>query len=208
LERNRLSTPGSLVFAETNAAFAGLGNGLCVNWRDRRSCAEELAGMKPEATLFLSFDNSSFSATFQTLSTPYTPFDPSLAFSIIDVELGWDSLPVYEVARAKFWARIQEIIMDVASKGETIDRVVIVGDFGRDEEFWEVVKGALEGKCREGETVVQIDLRKVSGTTAARGAAEVAGRAEYSRRETERITKKYLGRTREDMGEDEELSEL
>ncbi|KAF2789965.1 hypothetical protein K505DRAFT_327898 [Melanomma pulvis-pyrius CBS 109.77] len=172
----------SQFYHETNAAFAGLGNGLCKSWKDARECAKQEAAMMTEHILFLKFDDVSFSATLQYMQTAY--HQQGIYAQALDMAHGRDALPVYEIARAKFWARIHEVIVDVAGAlQKPPNKIVMMGMFGTDLEFVEVVKAALwEVLEFDVSQLVYANSRTMSRMSAARGAAEFAARSQHWRK--------------------------
>ncbi|KAF2704466.1 hypothetical protein K504DRAFT_461225 [Pleomassaria siparia CBS 279.74] len=172
---------GSHVFHETNAAYGGLNLGMCASWKDQQVCAhqEERYRSSPSDVLFLNLDAGSFSAALQRMTA--TTASNAVSASAIDVTLGWESLPVHEIARAKFWAKVQELIVGVAVALERApDEIVLMGEWAKDAEFQEVVRNTLwelfdldvKGSMAGG--------RGEEGWLAPmRGAAEMAGRAEW-----------------------------
>ncbi|KAH6615004.1 hypothetical protein C7974DRAFT_57295 [Boeremia exigua] len=162
---------------DTNAAFAGMGYGLCESKTDLAECLEEERQMPYEHVLFLNFDKSSFSATVQYLQHADQEWSYS---SRADMTLGWWNLPVFEVSRARFWAQIHEVILEVAGALQRApNKIVLLGEHGTDSEFLDVVKAALWD-------VLEIDVSLLLSANkaedvrmlSARGAAEFARRAE------------------------------
>lgn len=180
---SRLSNPGSNdkpTYWDTNAAFAGLGYGLCESRTNLADCLDEERQMPYEHVLFLDFDNSSFSATVQYLQHA----DQEWSYSNrVDMQLGWWNLPVFELSRARFWAQIHEVILEVAGALQRApNKVVLLGDHGANEEFLDVVKAAL-WDVLEIDISVMLSANKADdvGMVAARGAAGFARRAEVWR---------------------------
>lgn len=163
---------------ETNAAFAGLGYGVCESWTDALKCAREEKLRHFEHILFLNFDNSSFSATLQYMQNVYQEY---VYAQSLDFGLGWWDLPVYEVPRARFWARIHELILDVGSALQRPpDKVILIGEHAGDDEFVEVVKTALWDLLEyDISMILEVNTGVDGKSLAARGAAELAGRASY-----------------------------
>jgi hypothetical protein len=165
------------MYWDSNAAFAGLGYGLCESWTNPTKCLVEEKQMPYEHVLFLNFDNSSFSAKVQYMQH----VDQEWTYSNrVDMELGWWNLPVFEVPRARFWAQIHEVILEVAGALQRApSKIVLLGEHGANVEFLDVVKTALWD-------VLEIDVSLILsankaedvGMLAARGAAEFARRAE------------------------------
>jgi hypothetical protein len=167
---------------EANAAFAGLGMGMCKEWRDQPKCLLETRKHPERTVLFINFDNSSFSASAHNVATPYG----GLVYNYIArPELGWWSLPVFEVPRAKFWAEVHEAVVKIASGLWTPpSRIVLMGEHGADKEFREVVEAALWSVLEvDVGMMLQANRAEDSSSIAARGAAELAWRSQYWARE-------------------------
>ncbi|ORY15619.1 hypothetical protein BCR34DRAFT_598351 [Clohesyomyces aquaticus] len=167
-------------FWETNAAYAGLGYGLCELWKDAGQCEDQERKIPLEPILFLDFDNSSFAASLQGMSTVYMHYNIT---SQAHLDLGWFNMPTDDVPRAKFLARIQEVIVDV---GSTLVRpptkIILLGEYADDEDFREAVKAAIWELLEfDASSLLEANMMKRGEPMmlAARGAAEMAGRAEY-----------------------------
>ena len=180
LTSSRLSYRGSKdkpTYWDTNAAFAGLGYGLCKSKTNLADCLDEERQMPYEHVLFLDFDNSSFSATVQYLQHA----DQEWSYSNrVDMELGWWRLPVFEVSRARFWAQIHEVILEVAGALQRApNRIILLGDHGVNAEFLDVVKAAM-WDVLELDVSLMLSANEAEdvGMLAARGAAGFARRAE------------------------------
>jgi hypothetical protein len=96
------------------------------------------------------------------------------------MELGWWRLPVFEVSRARFWAQIHEVILEVAGALQRApNRIILLGDHGANAEFLDVVKAAM-WDVLELDVSLMLSANKAEdvGTLAARGAAGFASRAE------------------------------
>ncbi len=172
------SRPGNKsTYWDTNAAYAGLGYGLCGSKTNLADCLEEERQMAYEHVLFLNFDNSSFVATVQYLQHADQEWSYS---SSADTRLGWWNLPVFEVSRAKFWARIHDAILEVAGALQRApNKIVLLGEHGADPEFLDVVKAAL-WDVLEIDASLLLSANRVEDVSmlAARGAAGFARRAE------------------------------
>lgn len=175
------------VYQDVNAAYAGLGHGICHSWQDQYNCTKETRDMYYKDVLYLNFDNSSFSATVQNIREVYD--DTGIFGYAFNPNLGWWNLPIHEVPRAKFWASIHEMIIDTVSVlSRPPNRIVLMGEHGGDDEFKAVVEAALwsvlevdVGMLLEGSTA-----KGDVGRLAARGAAEMAWRSQYWSRKDER----------------------
>ncbi|KAF2739822.1 hypothetical protein EJ04DRAFT_483191 [Polyplosphaeria fusca] len=165
---------------ETTASYAGAGFGLCNTWTDIRACVDEGMQLDYEEAMFLNFDNSSFAAALQFV---HPIFAPKLRALETDFSLGWWNLPVYEIPRAKFWARIQEAIVDVANTlgPRTIPKkIILLGDHAQDPEFLETVKAAFWELLEfDVELLLQDNEGRDGLMLAARGAAELAMTTSY-----------------------------
>ena len=176
-----------IVYQDVNAAYAGLGRGLCKEWTDFLNCTYEEDILFYQDVLFLSFDNSSFATTIQTLGRAADGF--TMAGYNLNLGLGWWNLPIDEVPRARFWANIHEMIIatvSVLSRGP--NAIVLMGEHGGDEEFRDVVEAALWSVLEmDVEMMLQANKGKDAGKLAARGAAEMAWRSQYwNRKDRER----------------------
>jgi hypothetical protein len=106
--------------------------------------------------LFLSFDNSSFSASTYQLSC-----HPNQQLKFINFyarsDLGWWNMPVDDLPRARFWSRVQDCITDVIDGlGKPPGRIVMLGSHGGEEEFKGVVEEVL---WREWEVDISMMVR-------------------------------------------------
>jgi hypothetical protein len=120
-----------------------------------------------QTILFLAYDNSSASATTYRLSCQQLKLISFHPHS----NLGWWNTPVDSLPRARFWAQVQQCIVDVL--GEPPGRIVLLGSHV-DEELKSMVEEAF---WREWEVDVGILLIGEDGGdsewVAARGAAEL-----------------------------------
>lgn len=176
------------IYWETSGAYVGNGYGVCKSFANETRCEEEKNKLHPEQVLFFNFDNSSFSAGSLSMRTPWRDWPDAYA---LDVHLGWWSLPVDEIPRAKFWARIHEVIVGMMNKGRNGGRapnkIILLGEHADHKEFKETVKAAL-WEVLEYDVDVLLEANKgMNGTlVAARGAAELAFRAEDKMRREKR----------------------
>jgi hypothetical protein len=182
---------------EANAAYAGLGHGLCESWSFKSDCLSAAWPAKSQSVVYFNFDNSSFSVGAMSLQNAFQEYSTYLYGS--DSKLGWWNLPVYETPRAKFWSQIREMILSVlAPMPIPPNRIVLLGEHGADEEFEELVKAAMWEKFEfDVELMLQTVKKDNVGTLAARGAAELGWRDEELKRE-------YISRIRKT----EEANEL
>tara|TARA_R110002003_G_scaffold28_21_gene1706 strand:+ start:2406 stop:3152 length:747 start_codon:yes stop_codon:yes gene_type:complete len=169
--RAKLELIDTAVYEESNAAYAGYGYGHCrAKFED---CSSELNWQEYEHVLYLNFDNSSFSTGMMALQNAYQT--QRMFTYAADTKLGWWNLPVFEVPRTEFWARIHEMITTVLEAfPEPIHKVVLLGDHGAEEEFKEVVKAAVwEVHEFDVETLLSVGKKEDVTYLAARGAAEL-----------------------------------
>jgi hypothetical protein len=171
------------IYDETNAALTGYSLGLCPPRNDERACARELDFMDFQHVLFLNFDTTSFSASLQYTQSANRQL--KVHTSIVDGTLGSDSMPMYEIARAKFWARLQERIIEVVGSTYKPERVVLFGKYVNVWGFAPFIIGVLEGLEIGTETMV-LGERNDGLLVSARGAAEMAGRRVWQDRRDER----------------------
>ncbi|KAH4047273.1 hypothetical protein HBI04_051810 [Parastagonospora nodorum] len=179
--RLRTSHAGTIIYQDANAAYAGLGHGLCESQSSRSDCQSPA---NDQSVLYFNFDNSSFSVGAMTLKSAFQEQRTYVYGS--DTTLGWWDLPVYEIPRAKYWARIHEMILNVlAPMSLPPNRIVLLGEHGADEEFKEVVKAATWEKFDfDVELMLQTVKKEDVGSLAARGAAELGWRDEEFNRES------------------------
>ncbi|CAO2650439.1 Nn.00g017310.m01.CDS01 [Neocucurbitaria sp. VM-36] len=168
-----------VVYQDVNAAYAGLGHGLCKAWTDYQNCTWEEYMLPYFDVLFLSFDNNSFSATVEYLRNAYQ--ESGIDSSSFSLDLGWWDLPIHEVPRARFWAKIHELIVDTISVlSFPPSRIVLMGEHGGDEEFRGVVEAALWSVLEiDVDLMLQANEMEDTIRLAARGAAEMAWRSQY-----------------------------
>jgi hypothetical protein len=187
----------TIMYQEANAAYAGLGHGLCESWSFKSDCLSAAWPAKSQSVVYFNFDNSSFSVGAMSLQNAFQEYSTYLYGS--DSKLGWWNLPVYETPRAKFWSQIREMILSVlAPMPIPPNRIVLLGEHGADEEFEELVKAAMWEKFEfDVELMLQTVKKDNVGTLAARGAAELGWRDEELKRE-------YISRIRKT----EEANEL
>jgi hypothetical protein len=171
------------IYDETNAALTGYSLGLCPPRNDERACARELELMDFQHVLFLNFDSTFFSASLQYTQSANQQLE--VHTSIVDRTLGSDSMPMYEIARAKFWARLQERIIDVIGSTYKPERVVLFGRHVNEWGFAPFIIGVLEGLEIGTETMI-LGKGNYGMVASARGAAEMAGRREWQNRRDER----------------------
>jgi hypothetical protein len=158
-----------IVYSEANAAYAGLGHGLCAARKDR-GCGKSA---KDQTVLYFNLDNSSFSLGAMSLQNAFQ--DREAYHYGLDSTLGWWNLPVFEAPRAQFWTRVSEMILDVLEPmARPPNRIVLMGEHGADAEFKEVVEAAMWEKFEfDTELMLQAVKQEDAGRLAARGAAEM-----------------------------------
>jgi hypothetical protein len=123
--------------------------------------------------LFLSFDNSSFTASMHQLS-PQSP-QPRLLTYAARSDLGWWNLPIFPTPRATFWRKIHDCIVHASQDlGKPPGRIVLTGNHGGDVEFKQQVEAALWNEFEVDVGVLLEGNEAVDSTAlAARGAAEL-----------------------------------
>ncbi|KAH9865767.1 hypothetical protein J1614_009354 [Plenodomus biglobosus] len=176
------STRGD-VLLDTTAAYAGVGALSCQDRMNSERCRKEKSTKREHTVLFLDFDSHSFSASVRRIHNEATSH--SIGPRVLSPELGWWNLPDSEVPRAKFWARVHEAIFDMVrmSEGKSIDRIVLTGQHGADEEFKGVVEAVITSTLEmDVGSILLSSLGVDTGRIVARGAAEMAWRREYWRR--------------------------
>lgn len=169
-----------VVFSDTNAAYAGVGAGMCSDWRDYHKCMSKTMAFREDYVLFLNFDNSSFSASVQSIGNPYKNTYIGRRFDFPN--LGWWNLPIFEVPRAKFWADVQSAIATLSSVLSILspNRIVLTGEHGADEEFKVVAEAALWSVLeRDLGSMLAANTADSAAKASVRGAAELAWRSNY-----------------------------
>ncbi|KAH7414408.1 hypothetical protein DE146DRAFT_640225 [Phaeosphaeria sp. MPI-PUGE-AT-0046c] len=171
-----------LAYTEFTAADAALAHHVRSSAKDRKSRRKAAL---TQHVLYVNFDNSSFSVAAMSLQS--TNEERNVIRSDMNTQLGWWNMPVYDAPRAKFWARIQAMILDVVEPmPRPPSRVVLMGDHGADEEFKGVVTTAVWNKYEFDVELMLSPVRKEDATRlAARGAAELAWRDDIRQRERE-----------------------
>jgi hypothetical protein len=113
--------------------------------------------------------------------------DDTYYYYSMDTELGWWNLPVFDVARAQFWAQIHEKILDVLERmPKPPDNIVLMGEHGVNAEFKEIVKAAMWEKFDfDVDPMLEAIEKDSAGKLAARGAAELGWQNEDLNRQHE-----------------------
>lgn len=171
-----------LVYTEFTAADAALAHDLRSAEADRTSRRHSALYQK---VLYLSFDNSSFSVG--AMESQNANQERKMIRYNMSTELGWWNLPVYDIPRAKFWSRLHEMILDVLkSMPRPPNRIILMGDHGAEEEFKEIVSGAMWEQYEfDAELMMSAVRREDASRLVARGAAEIAWRDSIRQREDE-----------------------
>ena len=157
---------------EVRAAYAGLGNGLCQNPKDIKSCEDEEIDMKNHQVLSISFADFMLSLTLSSCSTARRCFD----FSAVDhSELGL-RLKHWHGSELAYWTHVRRSIRRFVELAGRIDKLQLFGEAASNEHFLEALRGAF--RDLEPRTVAVLDepSRMEPLGLAARGAAEFAKR--------------------------------
>jgi hypothetical protein len=159
----------TLVYEESSAAYAGLGQGLCESWWNKPSCPSQ----KHRSVLYFNFDNSTFSVGAMDIQNAF--HDRTIYSHRGDTQLGWWNLPIFEEPRADFWAKISNMIMDVLGPvSHPPSQIVLMGEHGADAEFKDVVEAAMWEKYEfDVGSMLNTGNQGDAGRLAARGAAEL-----------------------------------
>jgi hypothetical protein len=162
----------TLIYEESSAAYAGLGQGLCESWWNKPTCPSQ----KHRSVLYFNFDNSSFSVGAMDIQNAF--HDRAIYSHRADTQLGWWNLPIFEEPRAEFWARIRVMIMDVLGPvPRPPSQIVLMGEHGADAEFKDVVEAAMWEKYEfDVGAMLNTGNQGDAGRVAARGAAELGWR--------------------------------
>ncbi|EDU39931.1 hypothetical protein L13192_01998 [Pyrenophora tritici-repentis] len=166
--------PGSEYEDERPRCSGGaVGCGDVQTQRQRQQRRRQQMKRLDQHVLFLSFDNTSFTASMvaRACSSPSSsPHYTHLSYAASS-NLGWYNLPVFSTPRALFWKRIQSAIVDVVGAGgKPPGRIMVIGERAGDMEFRGVVEEAV---WRAWEVNVRVMIGKRDGEWGvARGAAE------------------------------------
>ncbi|KAG4442644.1 hypothetical protein IFR05_001900 [Cadophora sp. M221] len=126
---------------DVNAAWAGMGYGLCEHWRDIEKCEEEEELLIPRFALALSFTGDELSIHKTWISNAHWTFD---IVSATYRDLGYDSW-LLNPANSTFWDSLGMAVADVAtSKPEyVIQDLILLGEFAEEKDFLDAVWKAL-----------------------------------------------------------------
>ncbi|KAL5120309.1 hypothetical protein ACEQ8H_001867 [Pleosporales sp. CAS-2024a] len=173
----------TMLYQEANAAYAGLGHGLCEDWSFKSDCLSAAWPPKSQSTVYFNFDNASFSLGAMELRNAFQ--EHTTYIHRLNTSLGWWSLPVYDAPRAKFWEHIHDMIVNVLAPMSTPpNRIVLMGEHGADKEFQSVVQAAMWDQFEfDVESMLQTVKTEDAAWLAARGAAELGWRDEEFKRE-------------------------
>ncbi|KAH7409420.1 hypothetical protein BKA64DRAFT_397085 [Cadophora sp. MPI-SDFR-AT-0126] len=160
---------------DLNAAWAGMGYGLCEHWRDIDACEEEEELIVPRYALALSFTGDELSVHKTWVSNAhYTYSLVSANYRDLGYE-SWRSNP----ANSTFWDSLGKAVADVATSEPqyAIQDLIIMGEYAEEKSFLDAIWKAL-GDVTDVQKLWQ--PLQVSGFSAefvaARGAAELAKR--------------------------------
>jgi len=151
------------------SGVAGLGLGICTQWRDSRACEEEDLNMSWKQTLGIEFTNEVLIVSNTLVVGPHRFEEVE---ERVHVDLGFKN-------RRKdtgFWVKVRKAIGAVPVSVRTPDLLLIFGDAASDGKFLEVVKLAfhnmeLDYLFEDWESNIAAHNALY---TAARGAAEIA----------------------------------
>jgi hypothetical protein len=171
--RTKTEHGDTYVHEEEKAAWAGLDYGQCETWTNYVSCVSDGKSEEYETISYFNFDNSSFSVGTMVVQNALQEY--GTLYYGVDTKLGWWDLPVFEAARAQFWARIHEKILDVLEgMSRHTNSIVLMSEHGVNAEFKEVVKAMMWEKFEFNVNLMLEAVKKESaGKLAARGAAEL-----------------------------------
>jgi len=157
---------------EVQAAYAGLGNGLCHEPQDIKSCEDEEVDMRDYQVLSISFTDWMLSLTLSVCYAAHQCWDYS---SEHDVDLGMR----FEHRRGldqDYWARVRRAIRRFAELAWRIDKLQLFGEGVANEHFEEALRGALRDLEPRTGVVVNVSEKVEPLGLVARGAAEFAKR--------------------------------
>jgi len=165
---------------ELSAAYAGYGMGLCHNTTDLSACRAEEHNMYRNMTLAISFTRDALTVETYPFKDAYQYMLPnSYTEHPVDYDLGLDALTDFPDP-VSYWARVHDTICaQISREGRLrnpIDTIVLYGEAASSTKFQSVVREVVESL----QDIVPI-FSAESEFVAARGAAELAHRAQMDR---------------------------
>jgi hypothetical protein len=167
---------------ETNAAFAGMGYGLCKHYDDIDICMKEELHRPESRVLAVSFTHTSVSATHMWMRTVWN----ALESYKVRFDLGLQDRPENNEEQKEYWENIRDMIVSVGRYPfGPLTHLLLLGEDANEPRFIETVQEALRilvpGELR----VIGLETRQEMWSplyVAARGAAEFAKRSQASPR--------------------------
>lgn len=154
------------------ATYAALGNGLCHNPEDIKSCEEEEANMKYYHVLSISFTNYVLSQRLSICRTAHYCWDHREEENL---DLGLRDKHSYG-PEVEYWMHVRRSIRRFAEMAWMIDKLHVYGEAASNEHFVEALKGALRDLEPKMTIATSGAERMEPLSLAARGAAEFAKR--------------------------------
>jgi hypothetical protein len=161
---------------EGNAAWAGLGRGICKHYLDIEKCdAEEAADFRPRRTLLVSFTAN------ELIIDSLAIFNAHMVMMYLTeryVEYGYDAArEPRHWDNATYWEKMGSKVFNVVARSPGVSELLVLGEWAEEEKFQETMKKAFRG-TDEGQKLW--DEKATVGikpeVLAARGAAEMAKR--------------------------------
>lgn len=179
------------IFPESGAVYTGNGFGLCSNYTDQASCDEEkrCPPHQPlhENVLSISYTAGILTSTWSIKSMGFA-YPGSDYYKLVDLNLGWDKRN--EISNDDYyWEAVRDAIIKPALEasghynGKT-DKILLHGDHSTDERFQDVLREVADRALENKPKIFELDPT----FSAARGAAEMAKRVQWSYNQTNSST--------------------
>jgi hypothetical protein len=161
---------------QTNAAWAGLGNGLCEHWEDIEKCELEELDLQNRLTLTVSFTEEELIADVSIVVNAHTVWNYRRERY---PDLGYGSWKRNE-SNTTFWQILGEKVLEITEMGDMdLEELLLIGEYGENKKFLDTLWNALGG-------VKGVDIQALwrplqtsrfnATYIAARGSAELAKR--------------------------------
>jgi hypothetical protein len=159
---------------ELNAAWAGMGYGLCKHWGDIEKCDDEDREFKGKSTLSLSFTKMEFIIEKALLWDAHSSWT---ADSFRYNHLGYQN-HLNSPSNGTFWEEIGSKVIEFANKTIKMEELLLMGEHAEEKKFLDTIWSAL-GDLDLTEVYTHIQKPGFNATyVVARGVAELAKRWE------------------------------
>lgn len=164
------------VLYQTGAAYAGYGFGLCSDYTDRNACKQEQVDMPSDVVMAVLYTRTALTVSLSVMKSAYYLYEP-LDRHLLDFSLGYDARCL-SADEEDYWDAVESKLEQILAKNPYYKRpakVLLMGDYVRDEHFQRTLKKAI------GNQMAQLPEILIEGSegVAAKGAAEFAKRVPY-----------------------------